>query len=76
MTTNTKRKSREPAVDVLPSGTLRVRVYPGVDPISKREIYLTETVRAKPNAEREAKKVRTRLPNQVNERRNPRTRGP
>ncbi|MQA08824.1 MAG: tyrosine-type recombinase/integrase [Pseudonocardiaceae bacterium] len=61
------------AIDVLRSGRLRVRVYAGVDPISKRDLYLVETVPPGPNAQRQAEKVRTRLLSQVDERRNPRT---
>jgi integrase len=49
-----------------------VRVYAGVDPVSKKN-YLVETVPAGPKAAREAEKVRTRLLNQVDEKRNPRT---
>jgi integrase len=48
-------------------------VYAGTDPISGRKHYLNETVRSGPTAAREAEKVRTRLLNQVDEQRNPRT---
>lgn len=60
-------------IDVLPSGSLRVRVFAGYDRVSKKRNYLVETVPPGPDAEREAEKVRTRLVNEVNERRNPRT---
>ncbi|GHF44577.1 integrase [Amycolatopsis bartoniae] len=60
-------------VEKLPSGALRVKVYAGVDPLSGRRHYLRETVPAGPQAEKEAEKVRIRLVNEVNERRNPRT---
>jgi integrase len=49
-------------------------VYAGIDPVSKKRHYLVETVPAGPTAARDAEKVRTRLLNQVDERRNPRTR--
>ena len=60
-------------VEQLPSGALRVRVYAGIDPVSKKKHYLVETVQAGPSAARDAERVRTRLLNQVDERRNPRT---
>jgi integrase len=50
-----------------------VRVYAGVDPVSKKRHYLVDTVPAGPSAARDAERVRTRLLNQVDERRNPRT---
>jgi hypothetical protein len=56
---------------------LRVRVYAGTDPVTGRRHYLSETVSAGANEQetlREAEKVRTRLINQIDERRNPRTR--
>src|SRR6266536_4678162 len=61
-------------IDRLPSGALRVRVFAGYDPLTKKRHYLTEIVKPRPGAEREAEKVRTRLVNQVDEERNPRTR--
>lgn len=48
-------------VETLPSGSLRVRVYAGVDPASRRRRYLTETVPAGPAAQAQAEAVRTRL---------------
>jgi integrase len=53
-----------------------VKVYAGVDPVTKRELYLRELVKAKPTrreTERLADKALTKLLNQVDERRNPRT---
>jgi integrase len=61
-------------IETLPSGSLRVRVYAGVDPVSKKRHHLVETVPAGLNAAKEAEKIRTRLLNQVDERRNPKTR--
>jgi integrase len=51
-----------------------VRVYTGRDPLTKRDNYLVEVVPPGPGAEKEAEKVRTRLLNQIDEDRNPRTR--
>jgi hypothetical protein len=61
-------------IEVLPSGSLRVRVYAGIDPVTKKPHYLVETIPAGPGAQREAENVRTRFQAQVDERRNPRTR--
>lgn len=75
MAGSTKRRGRaRGGIDQLPSGALRVRVYAGVDPISKKRLYLTEIVPPGPKAGQEAERVRSRLQNQVDERRNPRTR--
>jgi integrase len=69
----TSRRQRG-EVETLPSGSLRVRVYAGVDPVMKKRHYLTETVPAGPGAEREAERARIRFLAQVDEKRNPRTR--
>ncbi|HSL09033.1 MAG TPA: tyrosine-type recombinase/integrase [Pseudonocardiaceae bacterium] len=61
------------SIDELPSGALRVRVYAGIDPVSKRRHYLTEVIPAGPKAVREARTARDRLVCEVEERRNPRT---
>jgi integrase len=55
------------------AGGYRVRGYAGRDPITKKRIYLKETIPAGPNAKRQAEKALTRLQNQVDERRAPRT---
>ena len=68
------RRRARGAIEVLPSGSLRVRVYTGIDPLTKKEHYLVQTVPAGPGAAREAEKVRTRLLSQIDERRSPRTR--
>lgn len=60
-------------IEELPSGALRVKVYAGIDPLSGRRNYLTETVPAGPKAWDEAEQARTRLVNQIDEQRNPRT---
>jgi integrase len=62
------------SVDRLPSGAFRVRVYAGIDPVTKRRHELVEVVPPGPAAEREAEQARTRLLAQVDGRRNPRTR--
>ncbi|HEX3649551.1 MAG TPA: site-specific integrase, partial [Pseudonocardiaceae bacterium] len=67
-------KSRQRGqIEELPSKALRVKVYAGIDPLSGRRNYLTETVQPGPKAWDEAAQVRTRLINQVDEQRNPRT---
>lgn len=58
------------SIDELPSGSYRVRVHGGVDPLTGRRRDLTETA----TTYAEAKRARTRLQNQVDERRSPRTR--
>ena len=69
----TRRKRQRGEVEVLPSGSFRVRVYSGVDPLSGKRHYLRETVPAGPNAARDAERVRTRLLAEVDDRRSPRT---
>ena len=61
-------------IDELPSGALRVRVSRRAGPVSKQRMDLIEVVPPGPHAGEQAEKVRTRLLNQVDERRNPRTR--
>lgn len=67
------RRSRG-QIETLPSGSLRVKVYAGTDPISGKRLYLDETIPAGPRAAKEAEKARTRLQAEVDQRRNPRTR--
>jgi integrase len=64
-----RRRRDRGSIGQLPSGRYRVRVYAGVDPLSGRQRYLVETA----VSEREAERARTRLLNQVDERRQPRT---
>ncbi|NEE01144.1 tyrosine-type recombinase/integrase [Phytoactinopolyspora halotolerans] len=73
MAGSTKGAKPRGSIERLRSGSLRVRVYGGKDPISKRRNTLTETIPAGPNAEREAEKARTRLVHEVDEARHPRT---
>jgi integrase len=57
----------------LPSGSLRVRVYAGIDPISGKRHYLSEVIPAGKNAGKLAEKARTRMQGEVDDRRSPRT---
>ncbi|MFD0200419.1 MULTISPECIES: LacI family DNA-binding transcriptional regulator [Saccharothrix] len=72
MSTPGGRRQARGEVERLPSGSLRVRVYAGVDPGSGKRRYLTETVPAGPGADRKAEAVRTRLLDEVDALRNPR----
>lgn len=67
------RKAKRGNLEVLASGAIRVRVYAGVDPLTGRDHYLKTTIPAGPNALDAAERERTRLLNQVDEGRNPRT---
>ena len=67
------RERRRGRVRTLPSGSLQVTVYAGVDPLTGRRLELTETVPAGPTAARDAEKVRVKLLSQLDEQRNPRT---
>src|SRR4051812_3633396 len=68
-----RREGRRGNVEELPSGALRVRVYGGVDPLTRRRHTLTETIPAGPKAGVQAEQALTRLLNELDERRNPRT---
>ncbi|MEU4395239.1 tyrosine-type recombinase/integrase [Kribbella sp. NPDC023855] len=50
-----------------------MRVYAGIDPVTKRPNVLTETIPPGPNAEKLAEQVKVNFLNQVYEKRNPRT---
>ena len=67
------RRRQRGTIDELPSGALRVRIYAGTDPVSGRRHDLVEVIPAGPQASRLAEEARTKLLNQVDERRNPRT---
>src|SRR5262245_54849843 len=73
----TRSRRQRGRLEWLASGSCRVRVYAGVDPISRRRNYLEAVVsgrgRTRRETERTAKAARIRLINQVNERRNPRS---
>ncbi|MBW0111605.1 tyrosine-type recombinase/integrase [Pseudonocardia sp. KRD-182] len=68
-----KRSRLRGAVDALPSGALRVRVYAGEDPLTGKRHSLIEVIPPGPQAAAQAEAARVRLLNQVDERRNPRT---
>jgi hypothetical protein len=53
---------------------LRVQVYAGLDPVTKKRYYLMETIPSGPKAAAAAEKARTRLLAEVDQRRAPRTR--
>jgi integrase len=72
VTTAAKRSRGE--IEPLPSGSLRVKVYAGTNPVTGKKFYLTETVKPGPRQERTAEQVRTKLLNQVDEQRTPKTR--
>lgn len=48
-----------------------MRVYGGIDPLTKRRITLVETIPPGPKAQTQAEKTLTRLLNQVDEKRQP-----
>ncbi|WP_218603865.1 tyrosine-type recombinase/integrase [Pseudonocardia abyssalis] len=69
-----RRRARSKGrIEQLPSGSLRVVVYAGQDPLTKRRHYLREIIPAGPRAAVEADKALRRLAVQVDEERNPRT---
>jgi integrase len=67
------RRRQRGTIDELPSGALRVRVYAGADPVTGRRHDLVEVIPAGPKAATLAEEARTRLLNQVDEKRQPRT---
>lgn len=70
----TGRKERDRGgIDELPSGSIRVRVYAGIDPVTKRRHDLTEIIPAGPDAKKLAEVAKVRLLNEVYQRRHPRT---
>ncbi|HEY0448215.1 tyrosine-type recombinase/integrase [Actinophytocola sp.] len=72
-TSRSKRKGRG-EIERLPSGSLRVRIYAGTDPVTGKRHRLEEIVPAGPNAEDDAERALTRLLSQRDEQRNARTR--
>jgi integrase len=58
----------------LPPGAPRARVYAGQDPVTKTPSSLTESVPAGPRRAHEAKKIKTLFLNQIDQKRNPKTR--
>jgi len=68
------RRRARGEIEKLRSGSLRVRVYAGVDPVSKKRQYLVRTVPAGPGAARQAEEVRAGLLREAAERRDARRR--
>jgi len=60
-------------IGTLRSGALRVRVYAGVDPVTKKRHDLVDIVPPGPNAKREAEKILDRFLHEIAEKRSPRT---
>ena len=67
------RNRQQGSIDELPSGALRVRVYAGTDPITKRRHGLVEVVPPGPKAWDQADEVRRRFLIEIKERRSTRT---
>jgi integrase len=67
------RKRQQGSIDELPSGALRVRVYAGSDPITKRRHDLVEVIPPGPRAWDQADAVRRRFLDDIKARRSPRT---
>ncbi|MDG4786298.1 LacI family DNA-binding transcriptional regulator [Micromonospora sp. WMMD1102] len=76
MATGSAERRARGEIETLPSGSLRVRVYAGIDPASKKRQYLVQTVPAGADAADEADRVRARLLREVAERRGSRQRPP
>ena len=69
-----RRQRQRGSIEDLPSGALRVTVYGGSDPLTGQRHRLREVIPPGPTAAADAERARTRLLNQVDEKRNPRTR--
>ncbi|MBC3191674.1 site-specific integrase [Pseudonocardia sp. C8] len=69
----TGRSRRKGRIETLPSGSLRVVVYAGVDPVSGKRHFLRELVPAGPRAQKEAERVLRRLASEVDDEKNPKT---
>ena len=68
------KKKRQPGNDeTLPSGSIRVRVYAGIDPVTNVARYLRETVPPGPDQKREVERVKAEFIAQVRAQRHPRT---
>ncbi|MGX7825730.1 tyrosine-type recombinase/integrase [Actinokineospora sp. 24-640] len=67
-------RRRRGEVETLPSGSLRVRVYAGVDPVTGKRYYMTEVIPPGPKAQKLAEKKLTEFLSKVDQKRNPRTR--
>jgi integrase len=73
-TSRVRRRTRaRGSIDVLPSGSLRVRVYAGQDPLTKKRLTLVKTIPTGPHAQKHAEAALDRMQREVAERRSPRT---
>ena len=70
--TGAARRSRG-TIHALPSGSLRVRVYAGTDPLSRRRTHRTEVIPTGPRSRALAEKARTRLLTEIDQGKAPRT---
>jgi hypothetical protein len=68
-----RRTRARGSIDILPSGALRVRLYAGQDPLTKKRHVLVETIPAGPEAQKQAEAALDRMHLEVSERRSPRT---
>jgi len=68
-----RRERPRGSIDVLPSGALRVRLYAGQDPLTKKRHTLTRTIPAGPGAEKRAEALLERMQREVTDRTAPRT---
>jgi integrase len=68
-----RRTRTRGSIDVLPSGALRVRVYAGQDPLTKKRHVLVETIPTGPRAQKLAEAALDRMQREVADRRTPRT---
>lgn len=68
-----RRGARRGTIEELPSGSLRVSLFAGRDPVTGRRLYLRELIPPGPRAARDAEKAARRLGTQLDERRSPRT---
>src|SRR3954466_2940876 len=73
-TAEAPRKRHRGEIEKLPSGSLRVRVYAGIDPITRKKHYLTEVIPVGRGAAKASDRARTRLLAQVDDQRSPKTR--
>ena len=64
-----RRGAARGEIERLPSGSLRVRVYVGIDPVTRKRRYLQETVPAGDTVEADAEATRSRLLREVDEQR-------
>jgi len=72
--TAAKRRQRDRGrIETLPSGSLRVVIFAGLNPVTGKRHYLKEVIPAGPRAGTLAEAARTRLLSQVDEKRNART---